>query len=386
MAKRGNGEGTISYIEDKKLYCGKLSMGYDENGKRIRKTFYSKKRKDVQDKMDIAKAELAKGTYIEPSAMSVGDWLDEWLETYKKRTVRATSYQIIFQAIKTHLKPSLGNIKLKDLRPEMIQKMINSMSDQGYAPETMNKTYSPINMALKQAVENGLIIKNPAEKVKVPSIVKKEKRILSIEEQERFIAEARQSYYGKAFVLALFTGLRIGEILALTWADVDFENSTLRVNKTQSEYMDFDDDGHLKRQVGPPKTEASNRIVPLLPDTVKMLKSIKKEQTEKRLKLGALYQDNDLIFAKRDGKLMPFGSIRGTFNGILLSTGIQGLTPHSLRHTFATRGLEQGIDLKVMQTLLGHSSILMTADLYSHVTPDNKKDSMMKLSETFSLE
>lgn len=377
---RGKGEGSIT--ESNGMYQARITIGYDENGKQKRQAKYFKTKREAKEWLTEVKSAQDKGVYIEPNKMTLSEWIDIWLTEYKKRTVKPTTYSKLYQVLDRHVKPTLGNCKLKDLRVEMVQKLINELYDQGLSIGMIKRiVYSALFGALQQAVDNGLIIKNVSAKVIFPKEQKKEMRVLSREEQAKFEAVAKNTLIGRAYLLALYTGLRIGELLALTWDDVNFDDGMLSVNKTLIEYRapNADDTGtgyKVIREVGTPKTESSIRDIPLIPYVLDMLK---------REKENAMPNEKNLMFPNTNGSYMLFQTARNRFRIILKEADISDakeLHPHSLRHSFATLGLEQGIELKVMQELLGHSTISMTADLYTHVLPDKKKSSIMKLSDT----
>lgn len=393
--KRGQGEGSIFYIEAKKLWCAKATIGKDENGKQKRKEFYGKTRKEVQEKLTAAVNDINNDVYIEPSKMLLSQWLRIWLEEYKKRSLKPSSYASFHQYIKNHINPSLGHYKLKELRVEAIQKFINELSDKGLASRTVDSIYVALRGALQQAVINGHIIKNPSDSIIKPRTKEGRKsRALTEDEQNRFIEVALRDfkeYQSEIFVLALFTGLRLGELLALTWDDIDFENGILSVNKAEMQYMDYTDQKpRMQRMVSIPKTKGSIREIPLIPELIEMLKKYKETSLSHDMvfytiashssKSRITYRINNICDSDVVTYL-PRGTVVSRFKAITKAAEIEGISIHSLRHTFATRGLENGIELKVMQELLGHSTIKMTADLYTHVLPNKKKDSVMKLRE-----
>lgn len=174
--------------------------------------------------------------------------------------------------------PALGKYKLKDLRPEHVQKFINEMADKGLSVGTLKIINRSLHGALEQAVDNDLIAKNVSSKVNFPKEEKKEMRVLSQEEQFRFVTVAKCSANGRAFILALYTGMRLGEVLALSWEDINLKTGVISVNKTISEYRVPNPDGKgytTGRSVGSPKTESSTRDIPLLPHMLEMLKKEK---------------------------------------------------------------------------------------------------------------
>ena len=383
--KRGQGEGTISKRSDG-TWCARITIGKDANGKQKRKAFYGHTKSEVQKKMILAQNELNNGIYTEPSNLTVEQWLDIWLVEYKKNFVKPTTYITYRTRVNTHIKPAIGKYKLKDLRIDIVQKMINNLKASGLAPETIKGAHNTVHSALEQAVTNNLIPKNVATKVLLPRSEKKEIKIFSVKEQLQFVEIAKNIYMGELFIFNLGTGMRIGEMLALTWEDINFDEHFLKVKNTLNITKDYDDpDSKWQKTFGTPKTDASSRYIPLLPNIETLLKEIKRNQNEQRLKLGASYKNNDLVFCTTLGKPLDPRNMQRKFATILKKSDIdQNMHIHCLRHTFASRGLENGIELKIMQELLGHSSIKITADLYTHVLLDKKKSAMVKLQDSLN--
>ena len=379
---RGKGEGSISKRPDG-TWWARITTGYDDFGNSKRKAFYGKTRKEVHDKMTAALNEmrLNKGRYVDPKKTTLADWLDEWLVTYKVKILRNTTIRMHHTHINKHIKPFFGNVTLEDLRAVMIQRFINHIAEKNYATRYRTIIINTLYQALEEAVKNDLLGKNPAKGLKIPSKVEavKEKDILTQDEQARFVAEAKKHYqYGEAFLLMLATGIRIGETLALTWDDVDFENAEISITKGMQR---SDKTGDLIKETaykpGPPKTKSSIRTIPLLNSALELLK-------EKKVRDPP--NERDQLFTSTVRDYPGTCQYRRVLKQVAQAAGIEkNITPHSLRHTFATRGLESGIELIVMQKLLGHSSLQMTSDIYTHVLPEKKHDSMSKLEEVIKL-
>lgn len=384
MAKRGQGEGTISKRPDG-TWWARITIGKTPDGKQKRKAFYGKTRKEVQEKLTAALNDINNKSYIEPSKMTLEQWMNIWLTEYKKNSVKHKTFTAYEAQARNHIIPDLGSYTLASLRNDMVQRFVNGLADKGLGTTTISNISILLKEALEQAVDNDLIAKNPATKVKLPKKVENTRRVLTLEEQKAFLACAKTYENGEIFFLILATGLRIGEALALTWNDIDFEDSILSVNRTQIEYYDRVDDKFIyQKGYSTPKTKAGNRKIPLIPAILDLLKELKDKQDANKKLLQTAYQDNNLIFCKKNGEALYYTNIQRKIYGICKKTNIDGVHPHTLRHTFATRGLENGIDLKVMQELLGHSSIKMTADIYTHVLPETKKNSVMKIANIFS--
>lgn len=385
MAKRGQGEGSISKRPDG-TWWARITVGKTPDGKQKRKAFYGKTRKEVQEKLTKALNDINNNTYIEPSKMTLASWMDIWLKEYKN-TVKPSTFFMRYAANQKYISRMLGNYKLKDLRQGHIQKFVNDLTEMGLSTNYVLGICVPLHGALEKAVSREMIYKNPMKDIDYPKRVRKEREVLTEEEQKRFVEVAQYTVHGKMYILMLGTGIRLGEALPLTWDDVDFENRLLSINKTITKVKDPYDKESKFWGVGSPKTEKSRRIIPLLPSLVDMLNGIKEDQACNKEKYKAAYQDNRLIFCYKTGEGFSERRSIDRLQEILTAIGItrdRKITPHNLRHTFATRGLEKGIDLKVMQELLGHSSFSMTADLYTHVLEDKKADSIAKLDDTIN--
>jgi len=385
MAKRGQGEGTISRRPDG-TWWARISLGKDENGKQKRRAFYGKTRKEVQEKLTAALNEINNDTYIEPTNMTVSQWMDIWLKEYKLMSVKPGTYSFYFSLTRNHIKPVLGTYKLKELRNDIVQKFVNGLLSKGLKSRMITGAHHVLRAAVEQAVANGLVGKNAAKTVKLPPKDKEKINVLTVEQQERFIEVAKGYDNGEVFILMLATGMRIGEALGMTWEAVDLDNAELHVNKAHVEYYDpHGDSKKLVRQQGTPKTKSSIRTIPLVPNAVQMLRGLKEKQDAHKHKIGAGYLDNGLLFCNFKGAPLWKANVHNKFKCVLRDAAVDGLHIHCLRHTFATRGLENGIELKVMQEILGHSSIALTADLYTHVLPNKKKDAIMKLNDTITI-
>lgn len=241
--------------------------------------------------------------------------------------------------------------------------------------------YSVLKSALEQAVYSEMIPKNPANKIELPKKENAEARVLTVEEQERFVEACKGSRYGNFFIFLLATGLRLGEGAGLTWKDIDYENNLVDINKTLVAYWEY---GNTYKTVtyGSTKTKSSTRKVPLLPVTLKVLEDVKKTQEIEKALAGSNYQDNNLIFCTQKGTTTERSYWHRAIKDICARAELEGVHAHTLRHTFATRCLENGIDLKIVQSYLGHSSIKMTADVYTHVLPEHNRAAIQKLENT----
>ncbi len=388
MAKRrGNGEGSI-YKRPDGIRVGQVSVGYDPaTGKLKRKSFYGKTRKEVADKMAQALQEVRNGTYIEPAQTTFGEWLDKWLTGYKKGQLKPTTYQGYETLINVHIKPALGKIPMAKLQAHMIQSFYNEKLSAGRADgkgglstRMVRYLHAVIRQALQQAVKEGLLARNVADATSPPTVKNKQMRPLAENELLTFFETARKDRLFAAYVLAATTGLRRGELLGLCWDCVDLEHGVITV---QRQLLPLKDGLSLEETT---KSRSGRRSVTLTDDAIRELKAYRKRQAQEKLLLGEAYQDNGLVFCKEDGSPIDPREFTKRFQRHLTKAGLPKVRLHDLRHTHASLLLARGVHPKVVQERLGHSSITMTLDLYSHLVPGLQEAAAATLNGLLSKE
>lgn len=376
--KRGNNEGSILKRKDGR-WQGSVTIGYDDNGNQLRHYVYGKTRSEVSEKINEILHSINNGTYIDKRKNpTVGGWLNTWLYTYKKNTVKERTFDQYEGIIRVHLIPAVGSLKLVELTEVHLQKFYNKLFADGLSARTIQLINTVLYSAIKKAIKCGLLIRNVCDIVELPKQSKKERRVLTPEEQEKLLKILKKDEYGAMYIFALFTGLRRGEILALTWDDVNLDSCTIYVRKNLLRVKTYVDTGDkTKLIVSEPKTETSRRLIPIIDSLVPLLK-----------KQRELTQDNNelnLVFPSDAGTYIDPGNYNRKFYKLIKKAGLPKANPHSLRHSFATRALEAGIDLKTTQELLGHSSIDITANLYTHALMEHKQSELKKLKNVFTL-
>lgn len=389
--KRGNGEGSIVRRKDG-IWMGVITIGRNDDGSLKRKYYYGKTRQEVSEKITQALSKVNTCQFIEPSTLTVGQWLDFWLSEYAEHKIKLST-KISYDAyISKHIKPFLGRMKLANIRGDMIQKFYNDKLKHGridgkggLSPKTIKNIHNMLHEALEQAIKNDLLLKNPCKMITLPKRTQKEMRVLSIEEQEQLTGIARYERLGLGIILVLFTGVRIGELLAIQWKDIDFENGILSINKTINRLKNYDPESIHKTSIviGETKTVKSNRKVPLHDIMVEALKKHKIAQLEEKLKAGGIYEDHGFVIANELGKPIEPRTYQDFFHRLVKKAGMTKANFHSLRHTFATRALERGIPAKTVSEILGHTTVSITLDLYSHCLMVHKKESIEKLADLF---
>ena len=332
-----------------------------------RRTVYGKTRAEVRDKLTKALAERADGIIFDDKNMTVGEYLERWLSDCVRGTVRESTFSRDKYLVNNHVIPALGRVKLKNLGALRLQGLYRDRLDAGLSAATVQKMHHVLHKALDQAVRWNLIPRNPADAVKAPTPSPKEMHPLSAPEARRLLEAARGSRLEAFYVLALHTGMRSGELLGLKWDDIDLASDvpTIRVRRTLTRT------GNGKGlALGEPKTKKSRRTVRLTPRAVEALKGHRARQAEEKLKAGTLYEDQDLVFAGEGGNLINPSNIRQrSFAPLLKQAGLPGITFHDLRHTCASLLFQRNIHPKFVQELLGHASVAITLDTYSHMLP-----------------
>ena len=326
------------------------------------------------------------GRYIDESDMQLRDFLTDWLSR-KKNKIKPTTYDSYDQHMRVHILPIIGDKKLKDFRRKHIQefydlKFESSRIDQkgGLSSATIVKIHNILHTAFEYAVNNQMISINPTKDVAIPRSMEKERRVFTLEEQKAFIAALEGDRLKLAFLLDISTGMRLGELLALTWDDINLDQKYLIVRKTLARIKNrYTKDEKYKLVPQEPKTEKAKRLIPIPDSIIPVLIQHKEQQEEEKADAGDLYLDKNIVFCTDTGRYIHPRNFMRSFYRIVEKAEIPKANVHSLRHTFATRMLELGESAKVVQELLGHKNIMQTLNTYTHVLEDTKKAAMSKI-------
>lgn len=370
MARRGHGEGSITRRKDGR-YQAALTL---ENHKR--KYFYGETRKEVQDKLNRALYEQKQGTLTTGPQQTVKAYLERWIEQVVKLTRRANTYKGYRSVVECHLVPALGHIKLQKLTVEHIQAFLAQKQGQ-LKPSMIGYVRSVLSSALKNAMKWGLVARNVANLADVPQAERYEGQVLTVEQARKLLEAARGSRLDALLLVAVTTGMRQGELVALRWSDLDLEKGILQVRHNLTWVRGM---GYVE---GEPKTKKGRRKIVLSSVVIEALKAHRVRQEEARIKMGDRWQDRGLVFCNVYGGYWHGNRVWLFFKKLLKGAGLPDVRFHDLRHGAATVLLAAGVDLKVVSELLGHSSVAITADIYAHVLPEQQQAVVRKMDDLY---
>jgi integrase len=350
-----------------------VSGGTGPDGKRIKhtKTIQATSRREAEKELAKFVAEVEKGLYVEPSKLTFKDFVERWLRDYGESNLAPKTLFRYRQILSSRVIPAMGHLKLEQIRPVHLIEFYKNLQEDGIredgkpgglSAKTILYHHRVISSILNDAVEWQLIPFNPASRVKPPKVQKKQAACYDMDQVKAMLKalETEEPKYRVIVIMALLTGLRRGELMGLTWQDVDFDGGTLMVRQA-SQYLPGK--GTFVKE---PKNESSQRLLALPSSLVNILRQYKREQAEHRLKVGDLWQGSDRLFTTWDGQPMHPDTISSWFPKFLKRHGLPHLPFHGLRHTAATLLINKGIPLKNVSGRLGHADVGTTGNIYSH--------------------
>lgn len=386
--KNAQGAGTIRKRSDGR-WEARFTTGFNPaTGKQMQKSIYGKTQKEVREKLTEVTMEVDTGVYIEPSKMTLEQWMGIWLDEYmfdkKWSTVKHYKAQV-----KTNILPALGRYPLSQLDPHLIQTFYNSLlRGKGRAkplnPKTIRNIHGILSKCLSTAVKLEYMRRNPAESVTLPRVERKEIKPLTDEQVSKMVAQAGNDGFGTLFKVVVFTGLRLGEALGLTWDCIDFQKNRLTINK-QLQKRPLADGGFT---FAPLKNDKVRVIAPA-PFVLNLLKQWNQKQAEDRLAAGCLWQgwksdkerQNAIVFTNELGGHLHPQTVLVHFKKLAASVGAPQARVHDLRHTYAVLSLQNGDDVKTVQENLGHATAAFTLDVYGHVSEHMKEASAQRMQQ-----
>lgn len=369
MGRRSNGEGTIYKRKDGR-WCGAY---YDE--KYIRHYVYGKTQKEVKQKLNNKRDE-------KPAE----EWIEEFLVNYKKNEIKITTYEGYIRIYRKHIKDSqIGKTALNQVTTEILQRYYNDKLNDGYNSKTVRSIGIVIGAALNMAVKLKMLSENPNRYTSIPKKKKYEASVLSAEEVARIVKEAKDEELYPIVVTTVYTGMRKGEVMALKWENVDFQKRRIYIKnslcKIDGDQPDEKGHRHARYEILEPKTKESIRMVPMLDEVYDALMLQKERQETDKQRYREIYLDQGLVFADPCGDYLPQRQFMDKYHAFLKKYRITDIRFHDLRHTFATLLIESDVSMKVVQELLGHSTITTSMDIYTHVSDEKKEQALDQLRQ-----
>ena len=359
----------------------RVSVGSDPGtGKPIRKSIYGKTQKEVRQKMTAVLRSIDNGTYQEPDKTTVSEWFDEWMKTFCKVKVKPLTYSSYEVAIKNHVKPRIGALKLQAVRGVHIQKLYNDMRENGLSPKTVKNIGAILHKAFSVALKQGMIQTNPCDAAELPKAVHKEIQPLTDAEIPLFLKAIEGHPMGNAYALCLFAGLREGECLGLSWEQVDFEGRRITV----SQQLQYEKCKGAKYYIADSTKSGKPRVIEPPEIAFRYLKAERVKQAENKLAAGPAWNNEfNLVFTDPLGKHYIINTFYKNFKTIAESIGRADARPHDLRHTAATVAIAAGADVKSVQDLLGHATASFTLNVYAHTSDKMKKDTAARMQSYY---
>ena len=361
-------------------YEGRYVTGKKSNGTTRFGYVYGMRYTDVKKRLLEKKAEIQQTIHPEAAVrgMTVEKWMRSWLETDLLGGIKASSYLTYQNQMNRHILPYLGRMQMTSITPDMVHSFLECLQAKGLGENTVRGIYRLLSAAMRAALDDGIISKNPCRKICVKRGERVQQRVLSREEQKKVEKTLSQGEDLTA-LFAMYTGLRLGEICGLRWSDINWENGTATVCRTVQRLKRMDTDKCLKcgdaktyLMIGSPKSPSSCRTIPIPTFLLKRLEIQKKQRSTAQLATGYIFGTGMRAADPR--------TIQRRFAGVVRRLEIPDAHFHTLRHSYATRLLEMGVDVKTVSQLLGHSSAKTTLDCYAHSLLDQQRSAVAKLS------
>lgn len=382
--RRANGEGSIYFVEKEQKWRAEIAW-IDNKGNQQRKSWKSKKQSEVKAKLaEFKKQLLLNGTEVATEGRTFREFADEWVNVILKPKVKPLSYQRKVSTLENQVYPHIGNISINKLTHSKIQKMINDLNESGLSYSTIKKAYEAVSGCMRYYRIETSTSFNPCEDITLPEANRKEdsdiefftkeERIKIVEEATRTYQDGKHVYrLGWMFVLMLYSGMRVGEVCALTWDDIDFSARTINVRKNAVEVREKDKDGESHSILitqNSTKTRSGIRIIPMTEKAYLALSELQKSTG-----------DCEYIISSSKGKRIRPSRIDRSFHLILDAIGFKRVGVHTLRHTFATMLFHNGCEVKVVSELLGHSNTKITENIYIHVIQEQKVKAIQSIDK-----
>lgn len=374
---RGHNEGSVYYWKERDRWVAEISMG---PGKR--KKIYCKTKQEALSKKNEAMRELKQGTLATGPQRKLKDYLEDWIENVHKDKLRLSTY-VKYKKLIKYIVADLGDVWLQKLTPEQIRRFYTRIgkkggtSEKGLSSKTIHEIHGVLHLALKNAMRWGYVSRNVCDLVEPPRIVSREAVPLTLEQAHILLESVREHRLEALLTMAVVTGMRRGELLALLWSSIDFERRTLLVLHTVDYIPGY---GYVETE---PKTAAGKRLIRLPSFLIDMLKQHRVQQRKQQLKQGDDWENRDLVFPDMHGGYFNPNYLLRMFKKVLQEAGLPHIHFHDLRHSVVTLLLSMGVDPRSIQEFVGHEDITTTLGIYSHMLPSMQQGIVNKLDDLF---
>jgi integrase len=363
----------------KPLYYAVISYKDPETGQYKKRWLSARTKREAEQKRINELHKVSSGDFVKPSKIIFGAWLQTWLAEYAKNRLSPRSLERYREIAEKHIVPAIGGIRLQQLTLGHLESYYNMKSSHGSSSATVELHHTVIHGCLKDAVKRQLILRNPADNAGLKRREHKEIQIWNETEIKRFLEAARDSEYYMLFAAALFTGMRRSELLGLQWRDIDLIGSTISICRG----LHYIKGG--KYIVTEPKTKSSRRLIDMPPSLYVLLKKAYDVEKLECLAQSKNIESFSWVFHNRDGEPLKPNNITITWKKIAKRIGLNVIRFHDARHSHASLMLKKGVHPKTVQERLGHSSIEITLDIYSHVMPGIGKEAARKFDEAIGI-
>lgn len=387
-SRRANNEGTL-YQRNDGRWCAQVTVGYKKDGKPDRKTIYGKEQQEVLLKLKQMSLNVLTDGYSDRPQYSDATFMEaymDWLLTFKKPTVTGRTFECYIFRAKNHISKVGKDTKVQKVGAIDIQRILNNLDENNFSMDVIRKTRNDFNQFFKYAAKEGIVKENPMELVKIAkkrrkAHVEDEYFAIPAELRPKIIAALENDPYLKPMVLTMmYAGLRTAEMLALRWKHIDFKKSTIFVEEALSKNALFDEEGNIlgrETYISDTKTDCSVRKFEIGQFLLGVLKEWCHFQEAREKETGIKLTDqNCMVFPTRDGRCRKYSGFRSMLDRFHDKYGFSGIHAHTYRHTFATMLLEQNVNPKIVQKLMGHRDIKTTLGIYSWVSKQVISDSI----------